>query len=119
MDDVAIHYVREYLNERGVLDSSREPLFTHIRGDKTKALMWTAYILLFGILPEGQEWTGESIHIYSARLLQLTFVNVAVVWTQQENILDMRLGMSLIVTIHIKGTNMWNRYFTIMWRLYS
>ena len=38
LDDVAIHYVREYLNERGVLDSSREPLFTHIRGDKTKAL---------------------------------------------------------------------------------
>ena len=38
LDDVAIHYIREYLNDRGVSDGSREPLFTHLRGDKTKAL---------------------------------------------------------------------------------
>lgn len=38
LDDVAIHYIRKYLDERGVSDGSREPLFTHIRGDKTKAL---------------------------------------------------------------------------------
>lgn len=38
LDDVAIHYIREYLNERGVQEGSREPLFTHLRGDKTKVL---------------------------------------------------------------------------------
>lgn len=38
LDDVAIHYVQEYLKERKVSEVSREPLFTHVRGDKTKAL---------------------------------------------------------------------------------
>lgn len=38
LDSVAIHYIQEYLKERGVPESSREPLFTRLRGDKTKAL---------------------------------------------------------------------------------
>lgn len=38
LDDVAIHYIREYLNERKIVEGSREPLFTCLRGDKTKAL---------------------------------------------------------------------------------
>lgn len=38
LDGVTIHYVREYLKEREVSEGSREPLFTHIRGDKTKGL---------------------------------------------------------------------------------
>lgn len=38
LDDVAIHYVQEYLKDRGVTEGSREPLFTHMRGDKTKVL---------------------------------------------------------------------------------
>ncbi len=38
LDDVAIHYIQEYLKYRGVTENSREPLFTHLRGDKTKAL---------------------------------------------------------------------------------
>lgn len=38
LDDVAIHYVQEYLRERGITENSQEPLFTHIRGDKTKVL---------------------------------------------------------------------------------
>lgn len=38
LDDVAIHYIREYLGDRGVTEGSREPLFTHMRGDRTKAL---------------------------------------------------------------------------------
>ncbi len=38
LDNVAMHYIQEYLKERGVSDSSKEPLFTHVRGDKTKAL---------------------------------------------------------------------------------
>lgn len=38
LDNVAIHYVQKYLNERGVPEGSREPLFTHLRGDKTKVL---------------------------------------------------------------------------------
>ena len=38
LDDVAIHYIREYLNERNVTEGSKEPLFTYLRGDKTKAL---------------------------------------------------------------------------------
>lgn len=38
LDNVAIHYIQEYLKDRGVSESSREPLFTHIRGDKTKVL---------------------------------------------------------------------------------
>lgn len=38
LDDVAIHYIQEYLRERKVPEGSREPLFTHLRGDKTKAL---------------------------------------------------------------------------------
>ncbi len=38
LDDVAIHYIQEYLKYRGVTENSREPLFTHLRGDKTKVL---------------------------------------------------------------------------------
>lgn len=38
LDNVAIHYIQEYLKDRGVSENSREPLFTHIRGDKTKVL---------------------------------------------------------------------------------
>ena len=38
LDNVAIHYIQEYLKDRGVSESSREPLFTHLRGDKTRAL---------------------------------------------------------------------------------
>lgn len=38
LDDVAMHYIQEYLKERKVPEGSREPLFTHLRGDKTKAL---------------------------------------------------------------------------------
>ena len=38
LDDVALHYVQEYLKERGVSEDSSEPLFTHVRGDKTKGL---------------------------------------------------------------------------------
>lgn len=38
LDNVAMHYIQEYLKERGVSDNSKEPLFTHVRGDKTKAL---------------------------------------------------------------------------------
>ncbi len=38
LDSVAIHYIQEYLGDRAVSENSREPLFTHIRGDKTRAL---------------------------------------------------------------------------------
>ncbi len=38
LDDVAMHYIQEYLRERKVPEGSREPLFTHLRGNKTKAL---------------------------------------------------------------------------------
>lgn len=38
LDSVAIHYVQEYLKERGVPENSKEPLFTWLRGDKTKVL---------------------------------------------------------------------------------
>lgn len=38
LDNVAIHYIQEYLKGRGVSKSSREPLFTHLRGDRTKVL---------------------------------------------------------------------------------
>lgn len=38
LDNVAIHYIQEYLKDRGVSENSSEPLFTHIRGDKTKVL---------------------------------------------------------------------------------
>lgn len=38
LDNVAIHYIQEYLKGRGVSESSREPLFTHLRGDRTKVL---------------------------------------------------------------------------------
>lgn len=38
LDNVAIHYIQEYLKDRGVSESSREPLFTHLRGDRTKVL---------------------------------------------------------------------------------
>ena len=38
LDDVAIHYIKEYLQDRGVSEASREPLFTHLRGDKTQVL---------------------------------------------------------------------------------
>lgn len=38
LDKVALYYIKEYLQERGVSEDSKEPLFTHIRGDKTKVL---------------------------------------------------------------------------------
>ncbi|MDE6052448.1 MAG: tyrosine-type recombinase/integrase [Lachnospiraceae bacterium] len=38
LDNVAIHYIQEYLKDRGVSEGSREPLFTHLRGDKTRSL---------------------------------------------------------------------------------
>ncbi len=38
LDDVAVHYIQEYLKDREVTESSGEPLFTYLRGDKTKAL---------------------------------------------------------------------------------
>lgn len=38
LDKVALSYIKEYLNERGVSEQSEEPLFTHLRGDKTKVL---------------------------------------------------------------------------------
>lgn len=38
LDSVAIHYIREYLDERGVSENSSQPLFTYLRGDRTKGL---------------------------------------------------------------------------------
>lgn len=38
LDKVALYYIREYIQERGVSENSKEPLFTHLRGDKTKGL---------------------------------------------------------------------------------
>lgn len=38
LDRVALHYVQEYLQERSVNEKSLEPLFTHIRGDRTQVL---------------------------------------------------------------------------------
>lgn len=38
LDKVAIYYIREYLDERGVSEQSKEPLFTYLRGDKTHGL---------------------------------------------------------------------------------
>ncbi len=38
LDNVSMHYIQEYLRDRGVSEGSREPLFTHLRGDKTKSL---------------------------------------------------------------------------------
>ena len=38
LDGVALYYIKDYIKERGVDERSTEPLFTHIRGDKTKGL---------------------------------------------------------------------------------
>lgn len=38
LDRLAMHFINEYLKERGVTQQSTEPLFTHLRGDKTKVL---------------------------------------------------------------------------------
>lgn len=38
LDDVALKYVRDYLDERGVPYNSKEPLFTYLRGNKQKVL---------------------------------------------------------------------------------
>lgn len=38
LDDVALQYLDFYLTDRGVRKDSKEPLFTHIRGDKTQVL---------------------------------------------------------------------------------
>lgn len=38
LDSVAMHYIREYLQERGVAYNSQQALFTHSRGDRTQAL---------------------------------------------------------------------------------
>ena len=34
LDKVALHYIKDYLIERGASQSADEPLFTHLRGDK-------------------------------------------------------------------------------------
>ena len=38
LDKVALHYIKEYLFERGVPQTSDEPLFTHIRGNINEGL---------------------------------------------------------------------------------
>lgn len=38
LDKVAMHYIREYIKERGINEQSEEPLFTHIRGNKKLGL---------------------------------------------------------------------------------
>lgn len=38
LDAVALKYLRDYLNERGVSASSKEPLFTHLHGDTSIGL---------------------------------------------------------------------------------
>lgn len=38
LDNVALYYINEYLDERKVGENSKEPLFTHVRGDMTRAL---------------------------------------------------------------------------------
>lgn len=38
LDDVALQYIDFYLQERGIAHDSKEPLFTHERGDKSKVL---------------------------------------------------------------------------------
>ena len=38
LDKVALYYIKEYLTERGINEQSEEPLFTHLRGDKTQGL---------------------------------------------------------------------------------
>lgn len=38
LDSVALHYIRKYLQERGVDCSSGQALFTHCRGDRTEVL---------------------------------------------------------------------------------
>lgn len=38
LDDVTIHYIQVYLKDRGVTEDSREPLFTHLRGDTAQVL---------------------------------------------------------------------------------
>lgn len=38
LDSVALHYIREYLQERGVTYNSTQSLFTHARGDKSVEL---------------------------------------------------------------------------------
>ena len=38
LDSVALHFIKDYLEERGVTENSNEHLFTHIRGDRTQGL---------------------------------------------------------------------------------
>lgn len=38
LDDIALQYIDFYLKDRGVCKDSKEPLFTHVRGDKTQVL---------------------------------------------------------------------------------
>lgn len=38
LDEIALQYVGFYLQDRGVRKDSKEPLFTHIKGDKTQVL---------------------------------------------------------------------------------
>lgn len=38
LDKQALYYINEYMTERGVTQHSTEPLFTHMRGDRTKGL---------------------------------------------------------------------------------
>lgn len=38
LDDIALQYIDFYLQDRGVRKDSKEPLFTHIKGDKTQVL---------------------------------------------------------------------------------
>lgn len=73
LDDVAMHYIQEYLKERKVPEGSREPLFTHLRGDKTKVLDVDG---VYASIRDIAERAGMDRHIYPHLFRKTTATNI-------------------------------------------
>lgn len=73
LDSVAIHYIQEYLRERGVAENSKEPLFTWLRGDKTKALDKDG---LYASIKDIAERAGMDRRVYPHLFRKTTATNI-------------------------------------------
>ena len=73
LDDVALHYIQEYLKERGVAENSREPLFTHIRGDRTRMLEADG---IYASIKDIAERAGMDRRVYPHLFRKTTATNI-------------------------------------------
>jgi integrase/recombinase XerD len=73
LDSVAMHYLREYLQERGVSQGSPQAVFTHIRGDKSVALSKDG---VYSVIKTIAERAGMERRVYPHLFRKTTATNV-------------------------------------------